>query len=501
MIQEIKSTSKHTALYALGNIGLKVIGVILIPLYTNADYLSHDDFGALALLESFAQLFIGTLSMAMGSSLTRWYWDKNFVKEQKSIFFTSFSFLLLTCIPFGIALSYFANPLSQLIFGSYDFELLLHLTIAASAFQILNNQALALVKLQSRSGFHSLLQILKFTLVLLMILWGLLYQGLGLEAIWRANLIGEIIILIILSPYIIRNIKLKFQLGIFIEMLKFSLPLMLAIASGTILTTADRFMLNSMSNMENTGVYALGYKIANTLKLVISTSLTYALVPIRMKKINEPNHKNFFTKSNTYTAFVFMIGLMAISLFALEGIKLFTASMIYWKANYLIPIISFALFFGLLKDNVLQGLFIVKKTKIIGYLVFITSIINIGINYALIPVWDIYGAAVATLISQFIFFGLTAYYAHKAYTISYEWIKITKLAFLAATMILISVGIQDLDIIYRFIIKIILFISFPFILIPLNFYSKIELDTLKKIISVWRKPKKIIENLKRVISS
>lgn len=499
MLKDLKQTTKHTSVYALGNIATKLIGIFLVPLYTNIDYLSHDEYGALAVLEATSQLLIGLLTMAMLQSLTRWYWDQKYEGEQKGIFFTTLAFLLMILTPVVCLITALSGQISSLTLGTTDFSYLFKLVSISAAVTIINNQILCLAKLKSKSLIYTLVQIVKLTFTLLLIIWGIVKKGKGLDAIWEATLIGEIAALLLLLPFVIKNIEFKFHYKILKEMLIYGIPLMVAAMSSVILATADRYMLSSMSSLENTGVYSLGYRIANTLKVVVTGSLALAISPLNMKKMNEPSNQRFYSKINTYTSFLFMLALIGLSLFSLEIIKVFTGSKIYWEANLIVPLISYALFFGLMKDNILIGLQIKKKTKIIGSLILITSLLNIGLNLLLIPVWDIYGAALATLISQIAFFSLITYYSQKAYSIPYEWRKIVVMVVVSFVIIFVGNIIAETNVIIRLLIKGALFCSFPFILYCFSFYEDVEVENIKQIFQNWKNPKKFGKNIKQLI--
>jgi len=500
MLDEIKSASKHSLIYGLGNLAPKIIGLILIPLYTNPRYLSQADYGALAVLEATTQLLVGILTMAMIQGLTRWYWEEKYLAEQKSLFFTTFVFLLVTILPLSVALLLFSEPLSQVLFKSSSFSYLIQLSIITAGLKILNNQIFCLAKLQSKSVLYSLTSVAKFVLILGFTLYWIILKGKGLEAIWQAYVIGEGIILIALIPYAYVNSKLKFQIVILKEMLVYGLPLMFATVSGVILAVTDRYMLNSMTGLEQTGTYSLGLRIANTLNLVLSTSFALALSPIRMKKINDPDNKRFYSKINTYTAFVFILALLVLSLFSLEFLKVFTGSAKYWAANGVIPILSFALFFGLLRNNVTIGLVVKKKTRSIGIITFITGVLNVGLNLVLIRLLDIYGAALATLLSQLFFFTTIYIVAQKAYSIPYELKKIIILILVSTLFIIGGVLLADLNVWIRLPVKFGFLVLFPLILFVLNFYEKKEVEIIKLVLKTWYNPKKLGQNIKRFLN-
>lgn len=490
MLQDIKKASKHSIIYSIGNIGIKLIGLILIPYYTNEKYLSHDDFGALALLEATLLLVTGILGMAMAQGLQRWYWDKNYIEHQKTIFFTAYSFLLVVITPVLFILLTISDKITGLIFDNLDYVLLLKLTLITAGFKVLNSLTLTLLKLKSKSLLYAFVQVFSLVLTLVIILGGLIYRNLGLEAIWIGNLAGEIFIFIALIFVVIKNISFKFDGKILVEMFNYGLPLMLTSIAGIILMTTDRYMLNSSEGLVDTGIYSLGLRIANTLKVIISTSLISGLTPLLMKKMNEERNQRYYSKVMTYTSFIFIMGLLGLSLFSLEILKIFTNSPIYWESASIVAIISFSLLFGLMRNNANIGLIIVKDTKSIGVLTLITGAVNIILNYFFIPIWNIYGAAFATLISHLLFLLFTFYLSQKKYFIPYEWKKIVTLIIISIIIVFIGYQISFLNVWLRIGIKSIMLISFPFVLLLFDFYEKVEIQNIKGIIQMVTKRRK-----------
>jgi len=497
MLKEIKQTAKHSVVYAIGNFGIKFVGFLLIPFYTNPTLLSINDYGALAVLEATLAVLVGVLSLSMETSFSRWFWDKKFVNEQKSLFFTTLSFLLLILVPATISLSYFSVELSTLIFSNSSYSFLLKLTIFTAAFQVTNNLTLWLLRLKSKSTFFVSIQIFKLFSLLILIIWGLKYKGLGLLAICQASLIVEAITFLVLIPTIIKNAEFKIQLDVLKNMISYSFPLMLASLSGVLLSFADRYMLNSMEGLDRTAIYSVGSRIANTLKILVTMSLSLALLPMQMKKMDEAGNERFFAKIFKYSSFIFSISLLALSLFSLEVLKVISGSPVYWEANGVVCIISFALLFNQLKNDAMMGLIVKKRTKIVGLLVLLASLLNIGLNFVLIPIWDIYGASMATLLAQIFFFMMVYYSAQKAYFIPFELRNTLVLIVVLAIFVSVGLLVSDLNIGLRLIVKLLLLILFPFVLLSMNYYNKSEKEAAKLVFNTWRKPGKLKENLMR----
>lgn len=501
MINDLKSTSKLTFVYAIGNIATKLMGVILIPIYTNEAYLLKVDYGALAILEATAQILLSILSFSMVSSIQRWYWDENYVNDQKSIFFSSLAFLLAVNLPVLLTLFLFAKNISLLIFLSTNFEYILKLTIISVGIGVFNGQIQQVARLQSKSILYTALQISKLAISLTLTIWFVTKQGKGLAGIWEASLIGELCVLIMSLPFLVKNISISIKLDVLKEMLSYGFPLIVSTVAISVLTVTDRYMLQSMKGLELVGVYALGLRLSNTLNMVVTTSLNSALAPIRMKKMNDPNNKRFYSKILTYVSLLFIFSLLILSLTSLEILKVFSNDSFYWLAHKIVPVLSFAFLFSFLKNNINIGLVKMKRTKVLGLYVFIITIVNFSLNWLLIPLFDIFGAAISTLISQVLLFIMLYAKSQKVYFIPYEWRKI--LLMIAVSFVFIVVGLlfSNATLFLRILLKTSMVLAFPFVLYWFNFFDEVEKQNLNKLFNTWKEPKRLRENLTRFIKS
>jgi O-antigen/teichoic acid export membrane protein len=401
VFSDFKQAAKNTIIYSFGNIATKLIGVILIPIYTNPKYLSLDDYGVLGDIEILTQLLIAILGIALYQSLTRWYWDKKLQVKQKTITFTITICILVFSIFVYIPFHIFTNQISILLLNSSEYSYLIRLMFYSAFLQTIGLIPITLLKLQYKSTFYSLANILKLIITLLFTIYFVVYEKRTVEGIFEAQIIGGIFILIILSRFYIKNIEFGIDFTQLKEMIRYSYPLVLASISGILLSTFDRFGLTVMKGLERAGVYSLGFKISNVIKIVVITSIQLAISPMIFKKMNDPDAKSFYKNSMSYIGYIVIFFSFLVSIFSFEFIKTFTNNNAYYDAVFIIPILSYSLVFSALKDMAITGLNITKKTNIIGVLITVVAIINLILNYFLIPIWDIFGASVSTLFTQF----------------------------------------------------------------------------------------------------
>ncbi|MDP3002323.1 MAG: polysaccharide biosynthesis C-terminal domain-containing protein, partial [Bacteroidales bacterium] len=276
----------------------------------------------------------------------------------------------------------------------------------------------------------------------------------------------------------------------------YGFPLLLANISAVLLNVIDRFSLNSLALLKYVALYTLAFKITSVLKLVIVDSMKLALGPMMLKRIDSPDIKRFYSKVLLYSSYVLMFAIVGVSLFSYELIKILADSKEYWDAVVIIPVLSMSIFFVNMKDFTVYGLHVVKKTRIIGIIVVFATIISLALNLLLIPLWDITGAAVATLLSQFVFWLACYYYSQKEFYIPYEIRKITVLLLTGAVLSFSSLFLNGLDLLPRMIIKTGCVVSFPFILYLFNFYEPVELQAIRGFVVKWSKIKNFKNNLK-----
>jgi O-antigen/teichoic acid export membrane protein len=245
------------------------------------------------------------------------------------------------------------------------------------------------------------------------------------------------------------------------------------------------------------GVYSLGFKIANTLKVFIIASVNLALQPMIYKMMDHPEHKRFYTKMMTYFTYGVMFFALGLAFFGRELIKFLAQSNPdYWEAFTIVPVLILGLILGMLRELSTTGINITKRTRVYAWTILIAAVSNLGLNILLIPSFGYMGAAIATVIAQFIYFLLIFSMAQKFYHIPYELWKIITMIILGIALYLVSTISAEWNLFFRILFKSTLIIAFPFILYPFKFYEKIELERLKGFWIKWRDLRVFPSNLK-----
>ena len=497
MLNNIKIATKDTFIYSLGNISTKIIGLILIPLYT--EELSVAEYGVLGTVEITIQVLIAAFSFSLQQALSRWYWDNEYKHKQKTIFFTTLLATLCGVFLMFLVLSPFSRSLSISLLDSQDYTYLFQLMLISAGVHIFSKVILLAMRLQRKALQFSLSNIFKLVITLGLTIYFIVDLDRGLEGIIEAQIIGFIALILLNLPFIIRNATPVFESSILKEMLLFSYPLAISAVGSVLLTVTDKYAVRYIGGMDDMGLYNLGFRIANVLKVFIINSVFAAIGPLKFRMMHDPNNKRFYSKIMTYSAFGFMLLLLGLSLFSKEAIKILASDSDYWSAYQIVPLLGFAQFFELLRRNANFGLVVEKKTKIISSVMIVVMILNLGLNIFFISYLGNIGAAIALLLSQIIFFNLIYSFAQKYYYVPYEIKKVMKMLLLAAVIVIITyLFINSMQLLPRLLLKFGFILSFPVILYFFNFYEPIELNRLQESWHKWKNPARWRDNLKQI---
>lgn len=181
---------------------------------------------------------------------------------------------------------------------------------------------------------------------------------------------------------------------------KFCLPICLPVVfhalSQIILAQADKVMLQNMMDDSTVGIYSFTYTFAHVMNIIYN-AFNNTWVPFYYDDVKENKIESIHRRSKNYII-VFTALSMGFMLLAPDVIKLF-AGKDFWSGISLVPIFVVANYMMFLYSFPVNYEFYHKKTIHIAIGTGGAAIINCILNYLLIPVMGMAGAAYATLIA------------------------------------------------------------------------------------------------------
>lgn len=206
------------------------------------------------------------------------------------------------------------------------------------------------------------------------------------------------------------SMRLQFDLSLWKKMLIVSIPLSLSAIMMGINYNFDLLMLGFLQGAEVVGWYSAAYKVV-LLILGMVTLFHLGIFPTIAQYFERSKREFEELIKNTLKATVMLalpIGIIG-TLFAPLIIGLIYGSG-YENAIVPLQILIWAIVVIIIRTNYKLVLVVADKQKQYLQLIFIASLVNIGLNLLLIPRISLIGAAIATLISETVFLFLIHLY-------------------------------------------------------------------------------------------
>jgi len=497
MLDQLRNTVKNSFFYSVGNMAGKLSGIILLPLYTK--FLPIEEYGLLALLEITYLLILSVSGFGMKNSLMRFYWDKDLKGREKSLFYTAYLFNAIISILTILAAILILKNFSVHLFNTPLSRNLLLAFISSSLIRILVDTPLLLMRIQQKAFKQTALQLMTLVVSVGLTVYLIGVRKMGVEAIFLSQGVAYLLAFLALGKYIFQNIDFKFDRPLLGELLQFGIPLFLSNLLSVVLVMSDRFILNFFGTLENVGNFSLAFKISNIIQVVFVASFMNAYTHIFYKQMSEKNAGRFYSKTMTYFVFVTVFVSIGLVLFAKETISVLSmGNQDYLNSYTLIPVLVLGVVFGGIRQILILPLSRLKKTRAISTIAISAAFLNFGLNILLIPHFSSIGAAISTALSQILASVWLYFLVRKHDTIDYELPKIFKLLFLGVAFYLVTQVMEDFALVWRLVLKSLLYISFFYILYLWKFYEEIELNTIRGAWKKWINPRRFWQNISEI---
>lgn len=398
-----------------------IVPFVLLPVFTR--YLTQSDYGIVAMFSILSSFLSALMGFSSEGILSVEYYRRTkeeFSKIVGNIFYILASSLFITVLIFyafkGSILE--ATELSERV---------IWLVIVFSFFNFVFNVCLTIWQIELNPMRYGFFQIGQASLNVLFSLALVVFLHLGWAGrVWSQ--VFSIAAFAILAFYLLFKrhlVKLKYERTYFSEALNFGLPLIPHTVGAIVMSMSDRFFITNMVGIEATGLYAVGYSIGGIIGFV-ENAFNKAYVPWLFKKLelNDELEKRKIVRF-TYVYFaailflVFALTMLSTWIFDFFIDQKFKDSQqfVFWVA------LSFA-FSGMYK-MVANYIFYVKKTKYLAWVTFASAILNVILNYFLINIIGVLGAAISTAIVSLFFFLTTWFLSSRLFEMPWSLKRIS----------------------------------------------------------------------------
>ncbi|MEG0229282.1 MAG: oligosaccharide flippase family protein, partial [Oscillospiraceae bacterium] len=411
IINKGKELAKNTFIISLGKISTQLVSFLLLPLYTAV--LTTEEYGVVDLVVTYVQLLLPIITCQLEQAIFRFVLDKRSDEAgKKKVLSQIFTVAIIIIIAFT-AVYLIICPF---IPTAYKYLLLFNLLANVfTAFMLQTarglgqNGAYAIGSFIAASG-QVLLNIL------LVIVFKMGATGM-LLSMFISYLVSGVYLLIKTKAYrYIRISRIKYK--DVKPYLKYSFPLIPNVISWWILNASDRTIILKFLGVAANGIYSAANKFSGiyaTIFNIFNLSWTET-VALHFK---EDNASKDFNQLQSYVIRFFSCMFLGITAVMPLVFKILVNER-YAQAYFQIPPLLMGAFFSAMTGVIGAYYVAAKMTTVIAKMTFLSAVLNVVINLALVNQFGLFAASFSTLLSYLIVFVMRYFDVKKRFGIKIE---------------------------------------------------------------------------------
>ncbi|MDE6946189.1 MAG: oligosaccharide flippase family protein [Anaeroplasmataceae bacterium] len=380
-------------IFGIGGFGQKVLSFFLIPLYTSS--LSTQEFGTVDLIINVVQLFFPVLNLSIHDAILSFALDKN--NNPKTVYkigawYDVVSVAFFLC---GVFLMKHIGII-QMDFSYLGFMCILYfLNIWNLYFSVVAKADNKIILLSIAGLCNTLVYLILNILFLKFLSWGI--EG-YMFAYVAGTFVSMIVLVIGLQGW--QFLGREYNKALSVQMRRFSRPLIFNQAAWWINNVSDRYMVTWLSGVHMNGIYAVAYKIPNILS-ICQNFITQAWSISAIEEYGGEQSTAYYSKVFSIYTFLLSVVTSLLLLFNNALAKYLFRNEFVGAGQY-VPILLLAVLYS--GGAYFLGAILVaeKDSMRIMTSTIVGAVSNVVLNILLIPQISVYGAALATLVSNFI---------------------------------------------------------------------------------------------------
>ena len=438
--------------YFIGNILLKAISFITLPIFTRL--MLPEDYGMYSLYTASLGILSIFIGLQIHGTVNISYGNKN-IKQFENYVANIALFPLLGMFIGILLLIIFPFLVKILEVPSLAFGIMMMIQAFWSIVIAIYQSELVIKRQPKKHLAFSIVTTLANVILAVSFVLALrddTYFGRVISGVISNALIGIYIFIKFIPRIDLLTLKKDWYDG-----LKLSLPLIFHNLSNQILNVVDRYMLSAWKGASEVAIYSFSYNLGSIINM-IWLSINNAWIPWYFDQLKVKNYLLIKEYSKQYI--IFFMWLTSCFLLISPELVYIMGGKQYMNGIYIVPLIALGYFFVFYYGFYVNYQFYKQKTTLIPISTMSAAIINIILNILLIPKLGVIGAALTTAISYFLM--LILHYLMTTYILKHRDIPDLYLIYSIIVMTSLTVILYFIlnNLFIRWLILIILIISY-----------------------------------------
>lgn len=382
----------HAATYAIGNVARRVVGFVMLPIYTR--FLTPADYGVVGLLTIALFVFEPLIGARLGAAIPKFYTEARDARSRRAVIWGAIGFTGAVSAVSVVVLILFRDMGSQLLFGNRGYSFALGLYSITFLSQPVEQAGLAYLRLRQRSGLFLGFSMVKLVLQIALNLLFVVYWQERVLGVVLSAVISSIILGIATTVYVAVHEAPTFDWETTRRMVQFCWPLWLSGLAGLYIGSSGNLYLRVFDTLSDVGLLSLALRFATVVGMLIWVPFYQHWEPMSFQYYKEEGGRQKFQVAFIVISALMFAGGLGISIFSAPVIKVMAAKSFHAAAG-LVPVLTFGGVLTGLRQFFNFSFFVTGNTKIHSLCQYGTALVITLTYVLLIPRFGLMGAAVA----------------------------------------------------------------------------------------------------------
>jgi O-antigen/teichoic acid export membrane protein len=434
LLSQIKRLGADSLLYAFMNVGTKLIAFIMLPVYTS--FLSKAQYGVVDILDRLTSMLTFLVIFGTDSALSFYYYDTK-DEDKRLVYVQNVMYFRLFVVAVLFLLVLVAGPwLANKILENPNYVDLLYINL----FTLLLDTIFVVATTVMRFEFKTK-KVVIFTVLKMLLVAVLSYASLKLffptpKGLFIGRLMSSVVVFGLMLNTTLKYLKFNINFTVLKEVLAYAAPLAPTSLAFWVISNSSTFFIQGFASLEEVGVFGVALRLAMMITLVTS-GVQMAWRPYSMSIKDKKDSPYIFAKIYMALLLLGLFGVMAVATVSPWVMKTFFKPD-YYEAYQYVAFLSCVTFLNFYYLIISVGLFFKKETGYITRIFAIAALINIALNFALVPFLTGWGVVIAN-ISTYVF--AVSFIFRKSQQVYYVPVSFFKMAFLFVNTLISTTGI------------------------------------------------------------
>jgi len=414
----LQRLANGTVIYGVGGVLQKFMGLLLLPFYTRV--LTTEDYGVVSLISLFGVAMNGFLTLGTGNSMGYLYFREEDRAKRPIIIWTNL-FLLAGNGIFWFSLVWlFAPAISSFVFRTNQYGNLIYLAVLTNVLISISDPWRSYLRMEEKAKQFVFVTLFSSLLTIGLSILLVLFLNAGVFGLILAGTLAQLISLVFMWFIVGRKLPFGVDKKLISPLIRIGFPSTFGIFAFLVIDYADRHMIERMLGLSELGIYSTGYSFGMIMTILMGAFAT-AWPPFFMSYVNKQAEAGrIFGRVMTYYTLGFG-SLIVLVFFAAKPLVMSMTAATFHESWVVVGLVAtgFALKGWYLIT--LPGISFARKLHWQSIIEWIAAISNIGLNFWLIPIYGILGAAMATAISYLTLPVVAWLVSRKFLTVLYQW--------------------------------------------------------------------------------